>query len=236
MTDVKTLYEFTEKLSDTENAYPSYEQDNFDLSFDVWLGVFDQLVYKFNFDFTTQESSIGSIQFDSSITFKYQDPSIDIPNDSECVSNICDAAIGDISFMQELCQNSFYRDMFDSLSVDLKDDQLNNSAQARDTQRKSDLRTIQTALESYNDENGKYPISTEISKTSDKNGIIYQALIEISEKVPVDPNNPDWYYAYKTNTDGTAYELTCLLEVPSNPEDYEKIGTGYLYKVGTDSV
>lgn len=236
LTDVKTLYEFTEKLNDSENIYPSYEQDNFDLSFDVWLGVFDQLVYKFDFDFTTQESSIGSIQFDSSVGFKYQDISVDIPSDSECVGSICDSAIGDIGFVKELCQNPLYREMFDSLSADLEDDQSSDSAQARDTQRKSDLRSMQTALELYNNENGKYPISTEISKTNNKNGIIYQALIEISEKVPVDPNDPNWYYAYKTNADGTAYEITCLIEAPSNPEDHEKIGTGYLYKVGIGSI
>ncbi len=237
LTDIKTIYEFVGKFNNTKGVFSdSYEQDNFDLNFDVWLGVFDQLVYKFDFDFTTKETNLGSVQFDSSLNFKYQDISIEIPEDSECVGSICDSAIADIGFVADICQNTFYRDALDSLSSDIENNNSTDSAQARDSIRKSDLRSFQTVLESYYDQNGNYPISVTASKTNDKEGVIYKILIKDLEKVSVDPSDPDWYYAYKSNADGTEYELTCILEAPTNAEELDKVGTVYLYKVGTGGI
>ncbi|MBI3984613.1 MAG: prepilin-type N-terminal cleavage/methylation domain-containing protein [Candidatus Levybacteria bacterium] len=84
---------------------------------------------------------------------------------------------------------------------------------ARDSQRKSDLRQVQSALELYRSDNGSYPVSV-------SNALPYDCLAAMSsgstiymQKVPCDPtsttyNSGKYYY----NSGGTNYTIGACLE------------------------
>ncbi|MEO7617886.1 MAG: prepilin-type N-terminal cleavage/methylation domain-containing protein [Candidatus Saccharibacteria bacterium] len=83
---------------------------------------------------------------------------------------------------------------------------------ARDTQRKTDLRAAQKALEEYYVSNQAYP--TVASPTD-----ITTALTSLStgsapplKTIPVDPKNVSPYTYLYTSTDGQTYTLTACLE------------------------
>lgn len=90
-----------------------------------------------------------------------------------------------------------------------------NSARerARDAQRKSDLRNIQTALRLYYNDNGSYPLKAVVdsfwgSEWSD-DGVTYMNLL------PNDPLAPAQVYTY-TYTDSETYTLFACLENKSD--------------------
>ncbi len=69
---------------------------------------------------------------------------------------------------------------------------------ARDTKRKGDLRTIQTALTNYaDDNNGNYPAA------------LSNLVVQYMPQVPTDPTTGA---AYGYATSGTTYELNATLE------------------------
>ena len=101
-----------------------------------------------------------------------------------------------------------------------------NSARerARDTQRKSDLRNIQTALRLYYNDSGGYPAGTSVmtacgsgaSPTTctygsvwDRSGVTYMNIL------PKDPLSPAQDYVY-TYTDSDNYALRACLENKSD--------------------
>lgn len=73
---------------------------------------------------------------------------------------------------------------------------------ARDTERRVNVNEISTALEKYNNEEGRYPLTLERLITP-------PAFIEI---VPNDPLSGD-PYTYETNDDRSAYSVTAQLEL-----------------------
>lgn len=88
--------------------------------------------------------------------------------------------------------------------------------QARDTQRKSDLRQYEGALESYANSNSSlYPVlSSATSLTSPNNALC--TLLGLAN-CPVDPNNTGAYqYTYQSDAAGTKYVLWTRLESSSN--------------------
>lgn len=96
---------------------------------------------------------------------------------------------------------------------------------ARDATRKSDLRTIQTALEQYADDNGgMYPATG----TLYNDGVLAPDYIAA---VPEDPQGGNYLYA--TSASGTEYELNATLE---NPNDQDAVNDGgnddSVYEVG----
>jgi len=91
-------------------------------------------------------------------------------------------------------------------------DPATQTKKARDTQRKSDVRQIQSALELYRSDVGSYPIasllsSCGVSLTADVNGSTNTYV----SKIPCDPvtNQP---YFYVPDATGTLYALTACLE------------------------
>jgi type II secretion system protein G len=83
---------------------------------------------------------------------------------------------------------------------------------ARDTQRKTDLRAAQKALEEYYVSNQAYPIQASAT-------VITTALTSLStgsapplKTIPVDPKNVSPYTYLYTSTDGQTYTLTACLE------------------------
>ena len=227
-TNMQKLIEFYQEIDDSaiDNIYN--EQD-FDIEIDLWLGVFDQFTYKCAINFATQESNAGSVVLDADVLFDYQDISVDIPDDSESVEHVCESALKDKGIIKEICENPAYRGQLDQYFSSTTSQ---DTALARDKQRKSDLRTLQAAIEMYREDQGNYPISIQVSKTNDENSQIVQALRNYLADIPVDPADPNYYYGYRSDENGVKYVLTCILENPDNPEDYEKLNGVYLYQLG----
>ena len=82
-----------------------------------------------------------------------------------------------------------------------------------DTTRKSHLVQIQTAVEAYKTQTGKYPISKTYSKATSSASEIYSLLVpDFLDSMPQDPMATDgWWYGYKS-VDGENYAVTARLE------------------------
>ena len=107
-----------------------------------------------------------------------------------------------------------------------------NSARerARDAQRKSDLRNIQTGLRLYYNDNGGYPLKAEFdsfwgSEWSDGD-VTYMNIL------PNDPLSPNQVYTY-TYTDSENYLLKACLENKSDDKAVADgtCSSGYKYEV-----
>jgi uncharacterized protein (TIGR02145 family)/prepilin-type N-terminal cleavage/methylation domain-containing protein len=85
------------------------------------------------------------------------------------------------------------------------------TAQARDTNRVSNLHQLQTVLERYSSEDGSYPVSSVDYKVA---GIDWGATWTGYGQLPQDPL-PDQDYAYVS--DGTSYELFVKFETDAIP-------------------
>lgn len=102
----------------------------------------------------------------------------------------------------------------------------NSRIKGKDAKRKSDLKQVQTALESYLNDHGLYPVSTVGKITAcgaggvsvcdwgssftDENGTVYMA------QLPRDPSSPTMVYQYYVSTDQKQYQIYASLE---NTED-----------------
>ena len=102
----------------------------------------------------------------------------------------------------------------------------------RDAQRKNDLMQIKLALDRYFSEKGSYPVAAKTDKTNNKKGVLNKTFVpNYLKKMPVDPKDPTYWYGYKS--DGTTFELWCLLEYKKDP-DAKKTGNIYIYKLIND--
>lgn len=81
-------------------------------------------------------------------------------------------------------------------------------AKARDAQRKSDLKQIQNALETYYNDNGYYPNTLSFGA----------AFGTYMSKVPNDPQSPSKTYVYSVGLGGQAYYLYASLERNTDPQ------------------
>jgi prepilin-type N-terminal cleavage/methylation domain-containing protein len=100
-------------------------------------------------------------------------------------------------------------------------------AKARDARRMSDLDSLSKAVEMYQDEKQSYPVNTTSGGITSATwttsnfgtGATWDALIwqGITPAMPKDPKNvaPSVYY-YRTDTNGTVYELNAVLEKNCN--------------------
>lgn len=106
-------------------------------------------------------------------------------------------------------------------------------AKARDSQRKADLKKVQTALELYFADNRAYPTSGSASPGPYSweriTGRIDNALVpDYIDPIPEDPSpsgsdsnpcsNPN-NYRYNYYSDGDRYFLTAIMEVPTSHDD-----------------
>ena len=85
---------------------------------------------------------------------------------------------------------------------------------ARDSRRVNDLKEIQTALEMYNDDHGRYPDITARSKDASWNNL-QTTLSKYLPRVPKDPSS-DRYYYVKSDRDN--YLLCADLEARTDLE------------------
>lgn len=98
----------------------------------------------------------------------------------------------------------------------------------RDAQRKEDIRKISTLLSAYYADNKIYPVSGELDKLNLSTSIVAKALVpKYVTKLPVDPLDPDFFYAYKSS-DGKTYEISARIE-DSTDSDATLIGSKYLF-------
>jgi hypothetical protein len=103
---------------------------------------------------------------------------------------------------------------------------------AGDTQRKSDLKVIQTALIDYKASSGKYPESATYTFLNTSGNVVEKALVPVYLSVlPQDPT-PSKAYAYKS--DGTTFTLTAELDNASDPEVVLDNGKS-LYRIDQNS-
>lgn len=98
---------------------------------------------------------------------------------------------------------------------------------ARDAQRKSDLRQIQSALEIYRSDNSSYPASL-TNCTCNSNPCLGSPTCTATymQKIPADPSGTTYYNSgnyYFTSTGGTTYTLGACLE---NTADTQQGTTG----------
>lgn len=92
-----------------------------------------------------------------------------------------------------------------------------SQAKERDVTRKADLIALKGSLDVYYEENGHYPVSPNVDKTNDPNGVLSKTLVpNYVKKLPVDPENPTKWYGYKS--DGNTLTLWSLLEDTTDPE------------------
>ena len=83
-------------------------------------------------------------------------------------------------------------------------------AKARDANRKSDLRSIKSALEVYYSDQkpNVYLVSAGAAATAANTGLASSYI----KSVPADPNNTTSPYWYLTDADGANYAVFCVLE------------------------
>lgn len=96
---------------------------------------------------------------------------------------------------------------------------------ARDAQRKSDLRGVKNALETYYNDNNSYP-------SGDYAGLTGQLVTDYIQTIPTDPKSGNPGYTYEpTCASGTcsAYIMTATLE--NNKDSQIKSGTTNTYEV-----
>ena len=107
---------------------------------------------------------------------------------------------------------------------------------ARDSQRRSDLRTVQTGLELYNDTNGAYPTSAGYDPELKTALASADYGFDAAADVPDDPLNTDNHvYGYISGASGQDYALG-VLELESAPGTNDtSCGAGvWEHCVGTD--
>lgn len=108
-----------------------------------------------------------------------------------------------------------------------------SSGVSRDAQRQADLRILQTAIELYKNENGRYPAGCNgVGGWSGQAGTSYacasgsQYIVGLAPKyigsLPLDPklNGATSGYVYTVNTEGTVYKLMAKNTVESQIVDY----------------
>jgi|SRR3989344_5474436 len=87
---------------------------------------------------------------------------------------------------------------------------------ARDAQRKSDIRQIQSALEMYRADQGSYPTSLSSCSSSLMGG---SPEITYMQKIPCDPLNTG-KYVYTYSSSGVTYSLfSCLENINDSQKD-----------------
>src|SRR5438309_9666511 len=96
---------------------------------------------------------------------------------------------------------------------------------ARDSQRKSDLRNVKTALETYYNDSNSYPASasaataaTVLGGSTGSNGPLTTGTTPYMKTVPDDPKSGQHYTYQAPGTSSNGYTLTATLENNSDSQ------------------
>jgi hypothetical protein len=184
---------------------------NVSLTADLWLGSRNFLPYQYVLTAKYLDESLG---FDSQLLLKAQ------------LSNF-----GQTMAITAPSENEVLRDGLQGL---LTGDLTNFEKKARDTQRKSDLSEIKTALELYKGDHGAY-LSTggAITRSNEANGVL-QELVKKGylSSLPIDPVDPTNWYGYQSGN-GSSYELWSIIEDENDPTAIDR-GPYRIYRVFND--
>jgi len=99
---------------------------------------------------------------------------------------------------------------------------LSGPARARDSQRKADMRTIKTALESYYNDNNSYPTSLQV---------LTEGTTPYLKTLPTDPKTKQVYVYTTTGNPPSNYLLKVTLESSGDKE--AKSGTTNIYELSS---
>lgn len=99
---------------------------------------------------------------------------------------------------------------------------LSGPARARDSQRKADMRTIKTALESYYNDNNAYPANLQI---------LTEGTTPYLKTLPTDPKTKQVYAYTTTGNPPSNYLLKVTLESSGDKE--AKSGTTNIYELSS---
>lgn len=203
------------------------------ISGEVWIGVKDKLIRKINLAVTpASTSSVGAIELSLQIN-NYDAPgSFSEPNSGDIISDLApfSSAASDLSGSSQTGTDSSATSDLSSTSTGTNTSTGTtaetsvatatvDTAAKNDETRKSDLQSLRNSLEAYYADNGKYPLSTTLTKLDTGSNILVSKLISnYISAIPKDPKDADgWFYGYKS-IDGKSYYLTARLEVTTDPE------------------
>lgn len=103
---------------------------------------------------------------------------------------------------------------------------------SRDSQRKSDLSKIASALDRYFLIYDSYPKADKTEKTGIETSKIYSALVpNYLAEMPLDPDPNKYYYGYES--DSSSYRLSAVLENTSD-SDGRKVGSYFIYYLSSE--
>ncbi len=106
---------------------------------------------------------------------------------------------------------------------------MKKTTKTRDEMRKEDLAQIQSALESYYQDNESYPQAEELDQIDRTGSLVADKLIPDSiTQIPQDPLFDRHFYGY--TSDGESYTLSCVIE-NENDKEAEQINGIYLYRL-----
>lgn len=101
---------------------------------------------------------------------------------------------------------------------------LSGPARARDSQRKADMRTIKTALETYYNDNNYYPVSL---------SVLAEGTTPYIKTLPTDPKTKEAYVYTTTGNPPSNYLIKVTLE--NNGDKDAKSGTTNIYEINSSN-
>ncbi len=101
---------------------------------------------------------------------------------------------------------------------------ISGPARARDSQRKADMRTIKTALETYYNDNNAYPTSL---------NVLTEGTTPYLKTLPTDPKTKQAYIYTTTGTPPSDYLIKVTLE--NNGDKDAKSGTTNIYEINSSN-
>lgn len=169
------------------------------ITFEWWMGVNNHLPYRIKINAEAAvEGAIFTIGMDTQYSQFGDSFAVTAPDPADISTDGLSGILGD------------YGD------VELK---------ARDTQRKSDLAAVKSALALYKNDYGSYP-STDgvIARTDDPTSPLAELVTKgYVSALPVDPLADIYWYGYNS-TDGVTYELWSVLEDAADPQGTLRAG------------
>ncbi len=184
---------------------------NLSITADIWLGTRDYLPYQYAISshYLDQTAGVDGILTVKTILSQFgKKAAITAPREDEVIR--------------------------DGLTGLLSGNFSNFEEKARDTQRKSDLSLIKSALELYKGDHGSYPSTNgEVTRSNDLLGPLKVLMSQgYLSTLPVDPEDPTSWYGYQSS-DGTSNELWSIIEDETDTTAEDR-GSYRIYRLQSD--
>lgn len=175
------------------------------ISGDIWIGINDKLLHKVSLKITTPiTSSVSTLNVDIEFYDFGVENSIVVPSETEITAASSTSTV----------------------SASTSASTSTATTTSNDAQRKSDVGKILSALKSYKDATGSYPIAKDPLNINLSGNIIETALVpKYLASIPVDPGKN--YFGYKS-TNGKSCSVSARLDNTGDPEG-QILGSAFLY-------